>query len=66
MKNNARTHLTQAWSHYTELMAERAEGIYIYAANGRCYLDFTSGIGVINTGHCHPVVVAAAQEQIAK
>jgi len=66
MKNNARTHLTQAWSHYTELMAERAEGIYIYAANGRRYLDFTSGIGVINTGHCHPVVVKAAQEQIAK
>lgn len=66
MKNNARTHLTQAWSHYTELMAERAEGIYIYAANKRRYLDFTSGIGVINTGHCHPVVVAAAQEQIAR
>ncbi len=66
MKNFARTHLTHAWSRYTDLMAERAEGIYIYAANGRRYLDFTSGIGVTNTGHCHPAVVAAAQEQVAK
>jgi 4-aminobutyrate aminotransferase len=29
-------------------------------------MDFTSGIGVTNTGHCHPEVVAAAQEQVAK
>ena len=29
-------------------------------------LDFTSGIAVTNTGHCHPRVVAAIQEQAAK
>src|SRR5690606_29090059 len=30
------------------------------------YLDFTSGIGGTSTGHCHPTVVAAAQEQVRK
>ena len=33
---------------------------------GREYLDFLSGIGVCNTGHCHPHVVAAVQEQAAR
>ncbi|MEB3733535.1 aminotransferase class III-fold pyridoxal phosphate-dependent enzyme [Halopseudomonas pachastrellae] len=34
--------------------------------DGRRYLDFTSGIGVTSTGHCHPTVVAAAQEQVGR
>jgi acetylornithine/succinyldiaminopimelate/putrescine aminotransferase len=29
----------------------RAEGVYIYTANGRRYMDFTSGIAVTNVGH---------------
>jgi 4-aminobutyrate aminotransferase len=33
---------------------------------GRKLLDFTSGIGVTNTGHCHPKVVKAAQDQVGK
>jgi len=45
-------------------LVDRAEGAYIYASDGRRYLDFTSGIGVTNTGHCHPEVVAAAQQQV--
>lgn len=49
----------------TPLVAERAEGSYLWDVNGRRYLDFTSGIGVTNTGHCHPRVVAAAQAQVA-
>jgi 4-aminobutyrate aminotransferase len=47
-------------------LVDRAEGAYIYASDGRRYLDFTSGIGVTNTGHCHPKVVAAAQAQVGK
>ena len=31
--------------------------------SGRSYLDFTAGIGVVSTGHCHPTVVKAVQEQ---
>ena len=50
----------------TKVLAERGEGVYLYDEEGRRYLDFTAGIGVTSTGHCHPRVVAAAQEQVAK
>ncbi|MGW3562520.1 aspartate aminotransferase family protein [Streptomyces sp. NPDC000941] len=50
----------------TPVTAERGEGVYLYGTDGRRYLDFTAGIGVTSTGHCHPRVVAAAQEQVGK
>lgn len=37
--------------------------MYLYDEEGRRYLDFTAGIGVTSTGHCHPKVVEAAQRQ---
>jgi 4-aminobutyrate aminotransferase len=49
----------------TQVQPVRAEGIYLYDAAGAQYTDFTSGIGVTNTGHCHPRVVKAIQEQAA-
>ena len=55
--------LSPVWTHLTEIQPERAEGIYIYDAEGNRYTDFTSGIGVVNTGHGHPKVVSAIQEQ---
>ena len=55
--------LSPVWTHLTDIQPERAEGIYIYDAEGNRYTDFTSGIGVVNTGHCHPKVVNAIQEQ---
>ncbi|MCB0021237.1 MAG: aminotransferase class III-fold pyridoxal phosphate-dependent enzyme, partial [Anaerolineales bacterium] len=48
------------------MQPERAEGVYLYDGDGNRWLDFTSGIGVTNTGHCHPKVVAAIQEQAGK
>jgi 4-aminobutyrate aminotransferase len=57
--------LAPVWARYTSVVADHAEGCYIYDAQGHRYLDFSSGIGVVNTGHCHPRVVAAAQEQVA-
>jgi 4-aminobutyrate aminotransferase len=48
------------------LIAERGEGAYLYTTDGRRLLDFTCGIGVTNTGHAHPRVVQAVQEQAAK
>jgi len=66
MNQDPREHLSPVWSRYTDILAERAEGAYLYSADGRRYLDFTTGIGVTNTGHCHPKVVAAAQAQAAK
>ena len=47
------------------LVAVKGRGQWIEDADGNEYLDFTSGIAVCNTGHCHPDVVAAAQAQIA-
>jgi 4-aminobutyrate aminotransferase len=49
----------------TPVQAARGEGVYLYDTDGRRHLDFTAGIGVTSTGHCHPRVVAAAQEQVA-
>ena len=47
----------------TDMIAVRGEGAYLYDERGNAYLDFTSGIGVTNTGHCHPRVVEAIREQ---
>jgi 4-aminobutyrate aminotransferase len=55
--------LSPVWTHLTTVQPVRAEGIYLYDGEGQRYTDFTSGIGVINTGHCHPKVVAAIKEQ---
>jgi 4-aminobutyrate aminotransferase len=49
----------------TPVLAARGEGVHIYDEDGRRFLDFTAGIGVTSTGHCHPKVVAAAQQQVA-
>jgi 4-aminobutyrate aminotransferase len=59
-------HLSPVWSHLTTVQPVRGEGIYLYDADGNRYADFTSGIGVVNTGHCHPRVVKAIQEQATK
>ncbi len=56
-------HMTPAWSRIFNFVADRAEGSYIYTDDGKQLLDFTSGIGVTNTGHCHPKVVEAIREQ---
>ena len=41
----------------------RGEGAYLFAADGRRYLDFSSGVAVTCLGHCHPRLVAALTEQ---
>ncbi|WP_067488313.1 aspartate aminotransferase family protein [Actinomadura hibisca] len=50
----------------TPVLAERGEGVYLFDTSGRRHLDFTAGIGVTGTGHCHPRVVAAVQQQAAR
>lgn len=54
--------LTQA----TPVVVDHASGCWIRGTDGRDYLDFTTGIGVTSTGHCHPRVVEAAREQCGK
>ncbi len=56
-------HLSPVWTHYSDIIVDHAEGSYIYSTDGRKILDFTCGIGVTNTGHCHPKVVEAIRKQ---
>lgn len=51
---------------WPNLPVTHAEGVYLYGADGRRYLDFTAGLAVLNVGHCHPRVVAAARQQTAR
>ncbi|MGN7678553.1 MAG: aminotransferase class III-fold pyridoxal phosphate-dependent enzyme, partial [Anaplasma sp.] len=41
----------------------RGEGMYLYDARGKRYLDFASGIGTISLGHCHPALVETLKTQ---
>src|SRR5579859_5345486 len=43
-----------------------AKGVWVTDADGNRLLDFTSGVGVLNVGHCHPDVVDAVQKQTAR
>lgn len=52
-----------SYIHATPAQADEAAQ---YPPEGRRYLDFTSGIGVTNLGHCHPRVTAAAQTQAGR
>lgn len=46
------------------IFAERALNSEIWDVEGKRYIDFCAGIAVVNTGHCHPKVVAAVQAQL--
>lgn len=48
------------------LFAERADNAEIWDVEGRRWIDFCAGIAVVNTGHCHPIVMAAARQQLDK
>ena len=48
----------------TEVIAERAQGLWVHTPEGRKYADFACGTAVVNLGHNHPAVVAAAHAQM--
>lgn len=48
------------------VFAERAENSEIWDVEGKRWIDFCAGIAVVNTGHCHPRVIAAAHAQLDK
>jgi 4-aminobutyrate aminotransferase len=45
---------------------EKAEGLWVHDPDGNVFLDFTAGIAVTATGHCHPKVVEAIRDQAGK
>lgn len=61
-----RAHVLHSWSAQAELdpmVVDRAEGVHVWDADGRRYLDFTSQLVNTNIGHQHPAVVRAIQSQ---
>jgi 4-aminobutyrate aminotransferase/(S)-3-amino-2-methylpropionate transaminase len=53
-------------SNSTTIYAQRAQNAELWDVEGRRYIDFASGIAVLNTGHVHPRVVAAMQQQLTQ
>jgi 4-aminobutyrate aminotransferase len=59
-------HMTPALGWDTRLTAKHAEGIHVTTIDGKKYMDFASGIAVLNVGHRHPRVIARVQEQLGR
>lgn len=49
-----------------KLVAERAQGVWVEDVDGNIFLDCNAGVAVCSTGHCHPEVVKAIQDQAAQ
>jgi 4-aminobutyrate aminotransferase-like enzyme len=62
--HSAKSHIARGVGRLTDLIFTSGSGSYVRTSCGKSLLDFTSGIGVVNTGHSHPVVIAAAKEQL--
>ena len=58
--------VTTAIGHVHPLFAERAKNAELWDVDGKRFIDFSSGIAVVNTGHLHPKVKAAAVAQLDK
>lgn len=59
-------HIAQTSPHPLGLHISKAEGVFLYSAEGKKYIDLISGIGVSNIGHRHPKVIKAIKEQLDK
>jgi 4-aminobutyrate aminotransferase len=55
--------LSPSYTRCYPLVAARGEGAIIEDVDGNRFLDFNAGIAVASTGHCHPKVVAAIEQQ---
>src|SRR6476659_7774654 len=56
-------YLSPSYTRSYPLVAKQGRGIVVTDVDGNEFLDFSSGIAVTSTGHCHPDVVAAIQKQ---
>jgi 4-aminobutyrate aminotransferase len=55
--------VSQSYTRIYPLVVKKARGVWVEDVDGNRFLDFTSGIAVCNTGHCHPQVVEAIHRQ---
>jgi len=58
--------LSPSYTRSYPLVAERGEGAIVVDVDGNRFLDCNAGIAVVATGHCHPRIVQAIQEQAAR
>jgi 4-aminobutyrate aminotransferase-like enzyme len=58
--------ITSMVAGFDPVEVESAEGTRVHCRSGKTYLDCFSGISVVNAGHRHPKVIAAAKEQLDK
>lgn len=59
-------YISPSYTRSYPLVAKQGRGVVVIDADGNEFLDFSSGIAVTSTGHCHPNVVAAIQQQAAE
>jgi len=62
----ANRHLLRYGGGFVPFVPERAEGVFLYDANGRRVLDFTSGQMSAILGHCHPEIVATVRDTVGR
>ncbi|MCI0354011.1 MAG: aminotransferase class III-fold pyridoxal phosphate-dependent enzyme, partial [Acidobacteria bacterium] len=58
--------LSPSYTRSYPLVAKRGRGVVMEDVDGNEFLDFSAGIAVVSTGHCHPEVVSAIQKQAAE
>src|SRR6202035_69280 len=59
-------YMSPSYTRSYPLVAKRGRGVIIEDVDGNTFLDFSAGIAVVSTGHCHPEVVTAIQKQAAE
>lgn len=64
--NRDKEHLASVLPRCTDIVADYGAGSWLFDVDGNRYLDFASGIAANSTGHCHPKVVRAIQDQAAQ
>lgn len=57
------TYVSPSYTRVYPLVVKKAQGVWVHDVDDNVFLDFTSGIAVCATGHCHPKVVQAIKEQ---
>ncbi len=57
------TYVSPSYTRYYPLVVEKARGLWVHDVDGNVFLDFTAGIAVCATGHCHPRVIKAIKAQ---
>lgn len=59
-------YISPSYTRSYPLVARSGRGMIVEDVDGNCFLDFSAGIAVAATGHCHPRVVTAVQQQAAR